>query len=96
MARAAARGLGGADQGPGRRDQLAAGRRGRGARQRWVADMSAMGDYIGFEYNTPFKNLLLHWSRSVNKFILSDFYDLCHPDCQLARSRISHGDNLLI
>ena len=59
--------------------------------QRWVTS-----DYIGFEYNTPFKNLLLHWSRSVNKFILCDFYDLCQPDSQLARSRISHGDNLLI
>ena len=44
VARAAARGLGGADQGPGGRAQLAAGRRGRGARQRWVADMAAMGD----------------------------------------------------
>ena len=33
--------------------------------QRWVTS-----DYIGFEYNTPFKNLLLHWSRSVNKFIV--------------------------
>ena len=26
--------------------------------------------WLGFEYNTPFKNLLLHWSRSVNKFIV--------------------------